>query len=138
MKTYLEQHPNATLREYVDYFAAEQQKIENTRKIELENRKAYLKSCTGKYFKVVFNSNSSIYFKVTNDLTKEPFRETIYRVYSDNTMKRLTVNNLGCISNDWLLGEYCDKISEISEEDYNAIVEFGNSLINTIDQLNKL
>ena len=139
-EVYLDSHPNSTLKEYIDYLSDKKEKA-RLESIESEKRhKELLDSYVGKCFKIDFNGNSFIYFKLTQPISSS-FRETVYGVYSDSNKTYMEIEKDRYINIQWLpfqqewYGTPSVKSSIISEESFNKIVSICNNMSMLIKEI---
>lgn len=130
MKKYASEHPSCTLKEYCDYLDEVEQKRREEREREDKEKQELLRSFTNKCFRLDFNGNCVLYFKVTQDLTslREYLKVDAYEVYEDQSKTSMLFEAGRFINLLWLPG--VDKHNStvrsckiISEELFNNIVE---------------
>lgn len=137
IEEYLDKHPDSTLREYNEYVKEEERK-RRQEKVDSDNRhEALLKSYIGKCFKIDFNNMSTMFFRLTSDPTNLPNRdlkEDSYSGYIDSSKVRMELEKKRYINIMWLPGQKewygnTHKVSQISEEDFNKVVEKYNEMV---------
>lgn len=130
MKKYAREHPSCTLKEYCDYLDEVEQKRKEELKREQEEKQEILRSFTNKCFRLDFNGNCVLYFKITKDLTtlRESLKVDAYEVYEDQYSTSMRFESDRFINLSWLPGQ--DKYNSavrscniIPEEVFNKIVE---------------
>lgn len=138
---YLDNHPDSSLKEYVDYLKEEKKKARLLNEESEKKHRELLDSYVGKCFKVDFNGRSIMYFKLTTSVSKDT-RVTAYEIYKDvdksyMSMERNRYINVIWLPNqeEWYKDNYIKSSSIISEESFNEIVSIYENLDKAIKDL---
>lgn len=129
MKKYAKEHPSCTLKEYCDYLDEVEQKRKEELKREQEEKQEILRSFTNKCFKLNFNGNSILYFKITKDITtlRNGLTVDAYQIYEDKCKMSMSFEAGRIINISWLPDQSVHagirSCNIISEEVFNKIVE---------------
>lgn len=141
IEEYLDKHPDSTLREYNEYVKEEERKRHQEK---VDNRhKALLKSYIGKCFKIDFNGMSTMFFRLTSDPTdprSSRIEEDAYSVYIDSSKVHMELEKKRYINIMWLPGQEewygnSHKVFQISEEDFNKVVEKYNEMVKVAKEI---
>lgn len=113
-------------------------------KVDSDNRhKALLKSYIGKCFKIDFNGMSTMFFRLTSDPTdprSSRIEEDAYSVYIDSSKvhmeleKKRYINVMGLPGQEEWYGN-SHKVFQISEEDFNKVVEKYNEMVKVAKEI---
>lgn len=137
---YLDSHPDSTLKEYIDYLNDKKEKARLERIDSEKRHRELLDSYVGKCFKIDFNGNSFIYFKLTQSVSNN-FKETVYGVYSDSNRTYMEIEKERFINIRWLpfqqewYGTPSVNSSIISEESFNNIIKIYENLVDTAKEI---
>ena len=141
IEEYLDKHPDSTLREYNEYVKEEELKRHQEK---VDNRhKALLKSYIEKCFKIDFNGMSTMFFRLTSDPTdprSSRIEEDAYSVYIDSSKVHMELEKKRYINVMWLPGQEewygnSHKVFQISEEDFNKVVEKYNEMVKVAKEI---
>lgn len=153
MKTigqYLKEYPNALLKDYFNYLEKENERKSQEEKDSKARREKLLKSYTGKCFRLDFNNESTIFFKLDKeiDLNYRCVGIDAYSIFIydlDNTRFNLgfeknRVLNIKHFPNqeEWNDGYHYPPARIISEESFNEIVKYYETvaeITNTIKNI---
>lgn len=138
---YLETHPNSTLKEYVDYLDAKELQRQQELKESAKKHEELLASYIGKCFKIDFNGQSVLYFKLITDLNTLISRKHVllptYKVYISSDMVSMEFEPKRYINIMWFpnqeewFGRNTNTVTIISEESYNEIVSIYKNMVET-------
>lgn len=129
MKKYASEHPGCTLEDYCNYLDEIEQKRREEKKKEEKQKEEALKSFTNKCFKLNFNGDSILFFKITKDITtlRESLKVDAYQVYENRHDVSMSFEAGRIINPLWLPNQsvhsgirYCNIIPE---EVFNNIVK---------------
>ena len=143
IEEYLDKHPDSSLREYNEYVKEEERK-RHQEKVDSDNKhKALLKSYIGKCFKIDFNGMSTMFFRLTSDPTdprSSRIEEDAYSVYIDSSKVHMELEKKRYINVMWLPGQEewygnSHKVFQISEEDFNKVVEKYNEMVKVAKEI---
>lgn len=127
----------------VEYVKEEERK-RHQEKVDSDNRhKALLKSYIGKCFKIDFNGMSTMFFRLTSDPTdprSSRIEEDAYSVYIDSSKVHMELEKKRYINVMWLPGQEewygnSHKVFQISEEDFNKVVEKYNEMVKVAKEI---
>lgn len=109
---------------------------------KVDNRhKALLKSYIGKCFKIDFNGMSTMFFRLTpTDPRSSRIEEDAYSVYIDSSKVHMELEKKRYINIMWLSGQEerygnSHKVFQISEEDFNKVVEKYNEMVKVAKEI---
>lgn len=145
---YLENHPNSTLKEYIDYLHLEELKRSQELEESSRRHKELLASYIGKCFKIDFNGQSVIYFKLVTDLDNlisggHAYLPT-YEVYISSDKISMGFEPKRFINLMWFPNQECwygrnnNKATIISEESYNKIVSIYENVIEAAEEVKSI
>ena len=142
---YLKNHPNSTLKEYIDYLKEEKLKRDQELKESEQKHKELLASYIDKCFKVNFNGQSVLYFKLIADLNNMISRRHVllpaYEVYISSDKVSMEFEPKRYINMMWFpnqeewFGRNNNTVTIISEESYNEIVSIYENMIETAEKI---
>lgn len=105
MKVYAKKHPGCSLQEYCDYLDREEQERRDTKRREEEKREELLKSYVGKCFRINFNGQAFIYFRLTKKFGNSyRVHEDCYEVYIDSKETRVIYSKQRMLNIAWFPG----------------------------------
>lgn len=127
LKQYLDSHPDASLKEYLDYLENESKiKLEEAKKLETEKEEWY-KNLENKYFKVTHNATSFGYFYIS-EVQQAPYRAPVviadiyYSILSTEKLLRISEENRNYVNHLWFGCPYengaVDLMTEISRQEF--------------------
>lgn len=138
---YLETHPNSTLKEYIDYLDAKELQRQQELKESEKKHEELLASYIGKCFKMDFNGQSVLYFKLITDLntliSKRHVLLPAYEVYISSDKVSMEFEPKRYINMMWFpnqeewFGRNNDTVTIISEKSYNEIVSIYKNMVET-------
>ena len=130
IKSYLSSHPEASLKDYVDYLDSIEKEKRDKETERQNNERKYFESMIGKYF--IINFNNSSYIVVYIDKLISGTRDK-FKCYDIIIGQKFSIeceirefNKFWFINNPYLppvLGQACQWTKEISKEEYEAIVK---------------
>lgn len=131
LEKYLEENPNATLKEGIVYYNnIVETEVQKERERQY-NENDYFNSLVGKYFIINFNRNNTLFFKVKQVLSTTILTEQTYEVHKENNCVKIEINNR-VINKEWFKNPYKESwryygkhhafCEEISEEKFNELI----------------
>lgn len=152
-KEYLNKHPEATLKEYLDYVEAED-KAKNDAIAEREKKyKEWFESKIGSYFLIDFNGNSKMVFELAYSpnfgrSTKNLVAKTSYEWFKDSINVKLSIEKNRHINALWLPNPYTNspsltlgvnkEVYELTKEEFDEYVSIFNEMKALQDKCNEL
>lgn len=152
-KEYLYKHPEASLKEYLDYVAAED-KARNDAIIERENKyKEWFESKIGSYFLIDFNGNSKMVFELGYRANfgrspKDLVAKIAYEWFKDSVSVKLSTEKNRGVNELWLPNPYTNRPSwtlggnkevyELTKEEFDEYVSIFNEMKALQDKCNEL
>jgi len=141
IEIYFKSHPDATIKEYLDYVKAKDIEKKKSKDEREKNRIEWYKALEGKCFLITFHSNAHIVLKVTKWPKTEFQNEYLcYNIYSDYIVKEDNRNvNRYWFKNPYekpYYGQNEGSCREISEESYNEIAEKCAKVEEIINSIN--
>jgi hypothetical protein len=143
MKEYARKHPGCSLQEYCEYLDNIAREEAERRRLKEEENNQLLKSFEGKCFKIDFNGMSTMFFRLTSDPTdprSSRIEEDAYSVYIDSSKVHMELEKKRYIDVMWLPGQEewygnSHKVFQISEEDFNKVVEKYNEMVKVAKEI---
>lgn len=152
-KEYLNKHPEASLKEYLDYVAAED-KAKNDAITEREKKyKEWFESKIGSYFLVDFNGNSKMVFELAyrpnfGRSTKDLVAKTAYEWFKDSVTVKLSTEKNRPVNELWLPNPHRNspswtlggnkEVYELTKEEFDEYVSIFNEMKALQDKCNEL
>lgn len=139
MLDYAKEHPNCSLNEYMEYLKQMAKESALRQQAEEDRINDYLKNSVGKCFKIVFNSQSTLYFRLTNkdvNLRARSVNEDSYMIYISNDDYKLEFEAERVINLAWITKK--DTVAQafiISDEDFKKIEDTYKAMFSAIKEI---
>lgn len=137
MKVYAKNHPGCSLQEYCEYLDGEEQKRRDAKKAEDEENERVLKSYVGKCFRIDFNGQSFMYFRLSKEFGNHTTaNEDCYEVYISSNEIRISYSKQRAVNVYWVFPKdpyYSNSVRKcemISDETFDKIRNYYEEMIN--------
>lgn len=140
IEEYIEQNPNATVKEWLQ-FEKEYKNNEWAKQQEYARKKhSYYQEMLGKKYKIKFNDDRIIVFELTGRHGHYFAKAPYYEICSDQKTI-LFMNSERNLNHIWLCNPYDDhvgprniRIEEITEDQFNKVVEASNKIFEIVKE----
>lgn len=144
LKLHLQEHPNATVREYYEYLKEERKRQKEEERTRQENENVWYDEQIGKYFFVNFNSSSYHLFQLSRKTHDEYFADVYYSIYTYDSNSSLQIEKDVYINKIWLDNPYSEKYrsykkcKEVSKEEWDNYMSVFHEYEQTHEKLKKM